>query len=348
MSAIHRLSLMCAVLTAASPAVADTWQVENRPPVEGRLTGVYGAVAFISGKQGTGLVSLNILDDAGLARVANFLDAPPKPEPGWATATGKVALGLRNKLQVLRDGKLVAFDPGSRPEPEIYLAYFGAHWCHPCREFSPTLLEEYRQLKKRKPDRFELVFVSDDRSSDEQALYIRELGMPWPFIKYSAIGSVPSVEHANGPAIPDLVVLTRDGDVIFNSFHGAAYVGPQSVLEDAEHLLDAMDEASPACHVALHRLSVIRHIRAAAGGTRGPKPYAIAIDPSHYQTLLSKKLIAVLDIDEHGRVTDAKADPELATALEFQFEQDARGWLFLPSVVNGQPKATKARLPVSF
>jgi thiol-disulfide isomerase/thioredoxin len=347
MPAFHRLLYATGVL-AALPAFADTWQVEGRPPLEGRLTGVYGAVAFISGKQGTGVVSLNILDDAGLARVADFLDAPAKAEPAWANPTGKVALGLRKKLQVYSDGKLAAFDPGARPEPEIYLAYFGAHWCHPCREFSPTLLEEYRQLKQRKPDHFELIFVSDDRSSDEQALYIRELGMPWPVLKYSEIGSVPAVEHADGPAIPDLVVLTRDGDVIFNSFHGADYVGPRSVLEDAEHLLNAMDEGTLSCHVALHRLSVIRHVRAAAGGTKGPQPYAIAIDPSHYQTLPSRKLVAVLDIDEHGRVTDAKADPELPTALEFQFEQDARGWLFLPSIVNGQPKAAKARLPVSF
>jgi thiol-disulfide isomerase/thioredoxin len=347
MPAFHRLLFVTGVL-AALPAFADTWQVEGRPPVEGRLSGVYGAVAFISGKQGTSVVSLNILGDAGLARVADFLDAPAKAEPAWANATGKVALGLRKKLQVFRDGKLAALDPGSRPEPEIYLAYFGAHWCHPCREFSPILLEKYRQLKQRKPDHFELIFVSDDRSGDEQALYVRELGMPWPVLKYSEIGSVPAVEHADGPAIPDLVVLTRDGDVIFNSFHGAEYVGPASVLEDTEHLLDAMDEGTLTCHVALHRLSVIRHVRAAAGGTKGPQPYAISIDPSHYQTLPSRKLMAVLDIDEHGRVSDAKADPELPTALEFQFEQDARGWLFLPSVVNGQPKATKARLPVNF
>ena len=89
MPAFQRLLFATGVL-AALPAFADTWQVEGRPPVEGRLSGVYGAVAFISGKQGTSVVSLNILDDAGLARVADFLDAPAKAEPSWAT--GAVAM----------------------------------------------------------------------------------------------------------------------------------------------------------------------------------------------------------------------------------------------------------------
>ena len=238
--------------------------------------------------------------------------------------------------------------PGARPEPEIYLVYFGAHWCPPCRAFSPTLLEKYRVLKQEEGDRFEVLFVSDDRSHGEQVDYVKWLGMPWPVLRYSEIGNVPAVEHADGPAIPDLVLLTRGGNVIFDSFHGAVYAGPRSVLDDTAELLAAMHEGTPSCRVATHRLSVIRYVRAAAGGTRGPQPYLIAFDPTRYQSIPSKKLEAVIEIDDRGHVTDAKADPELPTAAEFEFEQDARSWLFLPSVSNGHATATKVKLPIQF
>jgi nucleoredoxin len=47
--------------------------------------------------------------------------------------------------------------------------YFSAHWCPPCRGFTPKLCEWYANFKKthEKKDDFELVFVSSDR--DEQS-----------------------------------------------------------------------------------------------------------------------------------------------------------------------------------
>jgi thiol-disulfide isomerase/thioredoxin len=348
MRAISRLLWILALSTGASPAWAETWRTTDGQAIEGKLSAVFGSIAIVSDAHGTGVIPLSTLDDAGLARVADFLDASPKLPPVWAKSSGRVAAGLRNRLQILQGGNLVAFDPGARPEPEIYLVYFGAHWCPPCRAFSPKLLEAYRRLKESNPDRFELVFVSDDHSSEEQLGYVQGLGMPWPILKYSDVGFVPAVEQSAGPGIPDLVALTRNGEMIFSSYHGAEYVGPESVLDQVDTLLKAMDEGSPYCRWALHRLAVVQYVRTAAGGTVGPRPYLLALDRSHYQTLQVKKVNALLDIDEGGKVTGAKADPEMPAALEFFFEQDASKWLFLPSVSNGKPKPTKVIVPVVF
>jgi len=46
------------------------------------------------------------------------------------------------------------------------MLYFSAHWCPPCRMFTPKLSEAYTKLKAQRDD-FETVFVSSDR--DEQA-----------------------------------------------------------------------------------------------------------------------------------------------------------------------------------
>lgn len=42
--------------------------------------------------------------------------------------------------------------------------YFSAHWCPPCRAFTPVLAEVYRTLKHKRDD-FEVVFVSGDRDA---------------------------------------------------------------------------------------------------------------------------------------------------------------------------------------
>jgi hypothetical protein len=72
----------------------------------------------------------------------------------------------------------------------------------------------------------------------------------------------------------------------------------------------------------------------------------ITLDQSRYQTLTITRIEATLSIDEHGRVMDAKFEPAWPTALDFQLNQDAGSWLFLPAVVHGQPKAVKAVLPL--
>jgi hypothetical protein len=74
----------------------------------------------------------------------------------------------------------------------------------------------------------------------------------------------------------------------------------------------------------------------------------MGIDPARYQALPTRQIMAVLTIDEHGLVTDAKADPQLPTAQEYIFEQDARSWLFLPSVSAGKAKSIRVKLPINF
>ncbi|CAL1528768.1 unnamed protein product [Lymnaea stagnalis] len=59
--------------------------------------------------------------------------------------------------------------------------YFSAHWCLPCRYFDPELIRAYEQLKAR-GERFQIVFVSADRS--EEAFQRHMTGMPWLTIPY--------------------------------------------------------------------------------------------------------------------------------------------------------------------
>lgn len=50
-------------------------------------------------------------------------------------------------------------------EKELVLLYFSAHWCPPCRGFTPVLGEFYE--KYGKDLKFEVVFISSDRTDVE-------------------------------------------------------------------------------------------------------------------------------------------------------------------------------------
>ena len=63
--------------------------------------------------------------------------------------------------------------------------YFSAHWCPPCKQFTPLLAAKYRDIiKTGKP--FEIVFVSSDRSQGEADAYFKE--MPWKALPFSERG----------------------------------------------------------------------------------------------------------------------------------------------------------------
>lgn len=85
---------------------------------------------------------------------------------------------LGDKLQ----GKNGAIDTHSiSGEGKTVGIYFSAHWCPPCRGFTPKLVEFYKKLHSDK--KLEIVFVSSDKSDKECEEYYKE--MPWLVLPYA-------------------------------------------------------------------------------------------------------------------------------------------------------------------
>jgi nucleoredoxin len=146
-------------------------------------------------------------------------------------STDGIAGAAKGNLVRLQNGNLVScYDEELAPK-QIYGLYFSAHWCPPCRKFTPQLVAYYSQIAHDHPE-FEIIFVSADKSAEDMATYMRESGMPWPAIEYGKLGNVPALQKYAGRGIPDLVIVDASGKVLADSFVGGKYVGPGKVLDD--------------------------------------------------------------------------------------------------------------------
>ena len=129
-------------------------------------------------------------------------------------------------------GKLINPDgtPWTSNAPiKNYAVYFSAHWCPPCRLFTPKLVEWYKAFKPTHPD-FELIFVSSDEDAALMAEYRKSTGMTFPAVRFDAIASSGLKKYC-GPGIPCLVLMKASGEVILDSYDHGNYTGPYQVMD---------------------------------------------------------------------------------------------------------------------
>ena len=106
------------------------------------------------------------------------------------------ANGQAVELSALK-GKLVAI-------------YFSAHWCPPCREFTPKLVE----FRDKNAADLEVVFVSSDRSQEEKDKYIAGEKMKWLTVPFRGESSKALTKRFEVRGIPTLVVLSPGGKLV--------------------------------------------------------------------------------------------------------------------------------------
>ncbi|KAK3879000.1 hypothetical protein Pcinc_016407 [Petrolisthes cinctipes] len=90
--------------------------------------------------------------------------------------------------------------------------YFSAHWCPPCKAFTPQLVAAYDKFKKKESN-FTMIFISSDRSEESWQTY--HSNMPWPSLAWEekeARGELATTLEVKG--IPTLVILGPDNSII--------------------------------------------------------------------------------------------------------------------------------------
>lgn len=132
-----------------------------------------------------------------------------------------------------RNGNLVHADDDSLAQKKWILFYFSAHWCAPCRKFTPQLVEYYNRVVAQHPE-FEIIFYSFDKSASAMETYMREMNMPWPAIDYQKLQAKEVLKKSAGEGIPSLVLVDQTGKVISTTYVGKQNLGPAKVLADLD------------------------------------------------------------------------------------------------------------------
>merc|ERR1712137_641347 len=120
----------------------------------------------------------------------------------WTTLFGnelQTKDGKKPTEEVLKDKKMVGI-------------YFSAHWCPPCRQFTPLLATTYEDMMEDFKD-FEIVFASSDRSEDGFNEYYEQ--MPWTALPYAQRELKEELSKRFFlRTIPFLVFLNEQGEII--------------------------------------------------------------------------------------------------------------------------------------
>ncbi|CAF1279982.1 unnamed protein product [Rotaria sp. Silwood1] len=92
--------------------------------------------------------------------------------------------------------------------------YFSAHWCPPCRGFTPVLIEFYKSYAEKK--KFEIIFISSDNDEDSFNEYYND--MPWLTLDFKEREKAEKIEEKfNITGIPKLILLDgNSGDIVCN------------------------------------------------------------------------------------------------------------------------------------
>ena len=94
--------------------------------------------------------------------------------------------------------------------------YFSAHWCGPCRAFTPKLVK-FRNANK---DKFEVIFVSSDTSPASMKSYMEGSGMKWPAVKHKGKDRAFLGKKFSVSGIPKLVVINPKGEIVSTNGRG--------------------------------------------------------------------------------------------------------------------------------
>lgn len=128
----------------------------------------------------------------------------------------------------LKEESVRSYEDRELADKDYYAIYYSAHWCGPCRQFTPKLVKFYNETKKNHADDFELIFVSRDRTSKAMKSYMKEAKMPWPAVEYDESRKTQLNKFAAG-WIPFLALVDDTGKLRSRGKH--------NVLKDLDNLL---------------------------------------------------------------------------------------------------------------
>jgi len=200
---------------------------------------------------------LIVLDDKGELVTANgraefqkYLSAPEAAPAGGAQApSGGGLADLFGDSLMSKEGKVATKD--TLAGKKNIMVYFSAHWCPPCRGFTPQLAQAYKDSPSAGKDTG-VIFVSSDRDQAGFDGYFGE--MPWLALPFEERDIKTKLSEKFGvQGIPMLIVLDDKGELVtangraeYQKYLSGGGAGPAAkIVQDEERLSNNGAEPVP-------------------------------------------------------------------------------------------------------
>ena len=148
-------------------------------------------------------------------------------------SSGDFFESISKSLVTAEDGKFTS-NYGGVTNPKFTAIYYSAHWCPPCRLFTPKLVEWYNEFQPKHKD-FQLIFASSDKDEKAMLEYMSETKMPWPAVQF-AQKKMSGVEKFSADGIPYLVLIDEKGKDLTGK-PGNEWQAPAEVLKQIEEIV---------------------------------------------------------------------------------------------------------------
>lgn len=96
---------------------------------------------------------------------------------------------------------------------KVVFLYFSAHWCPPCRQFTPMLKQFYSKMKGSGHN-IEIVFISNDKSEQEMMSYFQNDHGDYLAVKFGETDISNLSREYDIKGIPTLCVIDKDGKTL--------------------------------------------------------------------------------------------------------------------------------------
>ncbi|MEI6714152.1 MAG: thioredoxin-like domain-containing protein [Verrucomicrobiota bacterium] len=120
-------------------------------------------------------------------------------------------LKILSPTSLVREGGM-SLNPQTLASKKYLFLYFSGEACPPCKVFTPRLIEFYN--KYARGGDFEILFISEDPSSEVMERYMKSAKMPWGAIKYGDPAIAIIKERLQQMGYPQLYLLDEKDQVI--------------------------------------------------------------------------------------------------------------------------------------
>jgi len=116
---------------------------------------------------------------------------------------------------------------------DVILVYFSAHWCPPCKGFTPVLKEFYEAMKDHGVC---IIFVSSDSSKEEMDSYFQKDHADYYVAEHEGEMGRALESNCGVSGIPSLCVVDKNGGMLSKEGRGKV----QSSKDDSAKQLQAV------------------------------------------------------------------------------------------------------------